>query len=102
MDKSAMSIQPNGYKLDTPNSTIAFFNDSIRDGLKGSVFSDEDNGFVSGKQGMEPLIMNNMLGCRNLDGAAEGAFCTNGNANVKYANAGQVVNYVSSPHHAGP
>ena len=94
MDKSAMSIQPNGYKLDTPNSTIAFFNDSIRDGLKGSVFSDEDNGFVSGKQGMEPLIMNNMLGCRNLDGTAEGAFCTNGNANVKYANAGQVVNYV--------
>nr|WP_242500104.1 type I pullulanase [Bifidobacterium pseudolongum] len=94
MDKSAMSIQPNGYKLDTPNSTIAFFNDSIRDGLKGSVFSDEDNGFVSGKQGIEPLIMNNMLGCRNLDGTAEGAFCTNGNANVKYANAGQVVNYV--------
>ncbi|RYQ04475.1 Amylopullulanase [Bifidobacterium pseudolongum subsp. globosum] len=94
MDKSAMSIQPNGYKLDTPNSTIAFFNDSIRDGLKGSVFSEEDNGFVSGKQGMEPLIMNNMLGCRNVDGTAEGAFCTNGNANVKYANAGQVVNYV--------
>ncbi|PAU67482.1 type I pullulanase [Bifidobacterium criceti] len=93
MDKSAMSIQPNGYELDTPNSTISFFNDSIRDQLKGSVFSEEDNGFVSGKQGLERVILNNMLGCRNTDDF-DGAYCTNGNANVRYANAGQVVNYV--------
>ncbi|MGO4959803.1 type I pullulanase [Bifidobacterium pseudolongum] len=93
MDKSAMSIQPNGYELDTPASTVSFFNDSIRDQLKGSVFSEEDNGFVSGKQGLERVILNNMLGCRNTDDF-DGAYCTNGNANVKYANAGQVVNYV--------
>lgn len=94
MDKSAMSIQPNASKLDTASSTVSFFNDSIRDGLKGSVFSDEDNGFASGKQGIEGLIANNMLGCMNAAHTADGALCTNGNAPSQYANAGQVVNYV--------
>ena len=94
MPKSQMSIQPNAYELDNGTSTVAFFNDSIRDGLKGSVFSATDTGFVSGKQGTEKLIMNNMLGCRNLDNTAAGAFCTNGNANAKYASANQVVQYV--------
>lgn len=32
---------------------IAHFNDDIRDGLKGSVFGDQDNGFVNGMQNME-------------------------------------------------
>ncbi len=32
---------------------IAHFNDGMRDGLKGSVFFDRDNGFVNGKQGQE-------------------------------------------------
>ncbi len=51
MDKSEMTIQPNAYQVasDGTNNGIAFFNDSIRDGLKGSVFSDTDTGFVSGK-----------------------------------------------------
>ncbi|PAU69522.1 Amylopullulanase [Bifidobacterium italicum] len=93
MDKSLMSIQPNAYELDTHNSTVAFFNDSIRDGLKGSVFSDEDTGFATGKADTEQLILNNMLGCRNGD-EFDGAYCTNGNANVKYDNANQIVNYV--------
>ncbi|PHF36223.1 type I pullulanase [Bacillus pseudomycoides] len=35
---------------------IAHFNDDIRDGLKGSVFGDKDNGFVNGKQNMEERI----------------------------------------------
>lgn len=35
---------------------IAHFNDDIRDGLKGSVFGDKDNGFVSGMQNMEERI----------------------------------------------
>ncbi|MED0960544.1 type I pullulanase [Bacillus paramycoides] len=35
---------------------IAHFNDNIRDGLKGSVFEDKDNGFVNGKQNMEDRI----------------------------------------------
>ncbi len=89
-----VQIQPNAYELDTRNSTVSFFNDSIRDGLKGSVFSTEDTDFASGKPNTEGLILNNMLGCQNLEGISKGSFCTNGNANVKYGNAGQIVNYV--------
>ncbi|MCP3738991.1 type I pullulanase [Rossellomorea sp. BNER] len=35
---------------------IAHFNDNIRDGLKGSVFNDQDKGFINGKSGMEETI----------------------------------------------
>lgn len=35
---------------------IAHFNDNIRDGLKGSVFEEKGNGFVSGKENMEDRI----------------------------------------------
>lgn len=35
---------------------IAHFNDNIRDGLKGSVFEEKENGFVNGKQNMEGRI----------------------------------------------
>ncbi|MBO1627459.1 type I pullulanase [Bacillus arachidis] len=35
---------------------IAHFNDDIRDGLKGSVFGDKDNGFVNGMKNMEERI----------------------------------------------
>lgn len=63
MDKSEMTIQPNAYQVasDGTNNGIAFFNDSIRDGLKGSVFSDTDTGFVSGKADQESLIAHNVL-----------------------------------------
>ena len=66
MDKSEMTIQPNAYQVasDGTNNGIAFFNDSIRDGLKGSVFSDTDTGFVSGKADQESLIAHNVLGCQ--------------------------------------
>ncbi|HDR7964514.1 TPA: type I pullulanase, partial [Bacillus wiedmannii] len=35
---------------------IAHFNDNIRDGLKGSVFEEKENGFVNGKDNMEDRI----------------------------------------------
>ncbi|MGD6888078.1 type I pullulanase [Bacillus mobilis] len=35
---------------------IAHFNDNIRDGLKGSVFEEKENGFVNGKENMEGRI----------------------------------------------
>ncbi|MFC2619009.1 MAG: type I pullulanase, partial [Bifidobacterium dentium] len=91
MDKSRMTIQPNAYEVASngKNNGIAFFNDSIRDGIKGSVFSDTDTGFVSGKAGQEGLIAHNALGCRyDAD-----TTCWNGNAQDHYADAGQVVNY---------
>ena len=93
MDKSEMTIQPNAYQVasDGTNNGIAFFNDSIRDGLKGSVFSDTDTGFVSGKADQESLIAHNVLGCQYDADAI--TTCWNGNAQYHYADAGQVVNY---------
>lgn len=93
MDKSEMTIQPNAYKVasDGTNNGIAFFNDSVRDGLKGSVFSDTDTGFISGKADQENLIAHNVLGCQYDENAT--TTCWNGNAQDHYADAGQVVNY---------
>lgn len=99
MDKSKMSIQPNAYELDNTGfngtktgSTVSFFNDSIRDGLKGSVFSDTDTGFVSGKADQENLILHNMLGCP-YDTSEGATTCWNGNAQDHYQTASQVVQY---------
>jgi pullulanase len=49
---SVRALKANAAKLDR----VAVFSDDIRDGIKGSVFSHEDRGFVSGKQGMEESI----------------------------------------------
>ena len=40
---------------------IAHFNDDIRDGLKGSVFEEEDNGFINGKLNMEDRIKKGIM-----------------------------------------
>ncbi|MFD0705037.1 type I pullulanase [Alloscardovia venturai] len=91
LDKSRMSIQPNGSELIDQGTAVSFFNDSIRDTIKGSVFDAQDKGFVQGKTGGESLLMNNILGCQNH---SEYAPCTNGNANVKYAMPSQLIQYV--------
>ncbi|MCU5098332.1 type I pullulanase [Bacillus wiedmannii] len=44
--------QKNAVKMEG----IAHFNDNIRDGLKGSVFEEKENGFVNGKENMEDRI----------------------------------------------
>jgi pullulanase len=49
---SMRALKSNASKLDR----IAVFSDDIRDGIKGSVFRNEDRGFVSGKPGMEETI----------------------------------------------
>ena len=61
------AVTKDGYTLATQvNSAatpeFAYFNDTIRDGLKGSVFDDLDPGFASGKTGMEETIINCFLG----------------------------------------
>lgn len=38
------------------DSRIAAFSDDIRDGIKGSVFSSKEQGFISGREGMEDTI----------------------------------------------
>jgi pullulanase len=49
---SARALKKFAYKLDN----IAVFSDDIRDGIKGSVFVNEEKGFASGRPGMEESI----------------------------------------------
>ncbi|MDP4265215.1 MAG: type I pullulanase [Bacteroidota bacterium] len=49
---SLRAIKANAARLDR----IAVFSDDIRDGIKGSVFDNNDRGFVSNKPGMEESI----------------------------------------------
>ena len=61
------TLTKEGYTLATqPNSAstpgFAYFNDTIRDGLKGNVFDDMDTGFASGATGMETTITRCFLG----------------------------------------
>ncbi|RSX51311.1 pullulanase [Bifidobacterium goeldii] len=85
------TTQPNANKV----PGVAFFNDSLRDAIKGSVFSDEDTGFVSGKAGKENLIATNVLGCNNSrEGIDDSGHCNNGTADTNYGGADQVVQYV--------
>src|SRR5690606_31571662 len=49
---SMRALKANASKLDR----IAVFSDDIRDGIKGSVFINEERGFVSGRNGMEESI----------------------------------------------
>lgn len=85
------TTQPNASKV----KGVAFFNDSLRDAIKGSVFSDEDTGFITGKAGKENLIATNVLGCNNArEGIDENGHCNNGTADTNYGGADQVVQYV--------
>ncbi len=43
--RTYLATQKNAAKLDT---RIGFFNDSVRDGMKGSVFTADETGFISG------------------------------------------------------
>lgn len=58
LDPEQKANQKNAYKM----PGIAHFNDDIRDGLKGSVFDDNDNGFVNGKANMELRIKKGVVG----------------------------------------
>ncbi len=42
--------------------SIGMFQDDLRDGIKGSVFEDEDNGFINGKEDSEELVAAGILG----------------------------------------
>lgn len=47
---------------------IGAFSDDIRDGLKGSVFSETDKGFATGKAGQEERIKSGVIGATNYPG----------------------------------
>lgn len=72
-----------GYKLTTQvNSTetpeFAFFSDTLRDALKGSVFEDSEKGFVSGAEGLEETIEQCFMG-------QAPDWCTTPSQSVNYA-----------------
>lgn len=52
LPESKRALKKFAFKLDD----IAVFSDDIRDGMKGSVFVNEERGFVSGRPGMEESI----------------------------------------------
>ena len=91
LPKSESTIQPNAYKI----PGVAFFNDSFRDSMKGSVFGDASTGFVNGNtdKGVKALLEHNLLGCQFGTSTIK---CSNGNAETHFANAGQVVQYVEA------
>ncbi|OFI45704.1 type I pullulanase [Floricoccus penangensis] len=60
-DKKA--IQKNAVEM----PRIAHFNDSIRDTAKGSVFFDDDPGFINGASRQEKLLLKNIMGGQDLD-----------------------------------
>lgn len=61
------SVTKEGYVMATQlNSTetpeFAYFNDTLRDALKGSVFETSEKGYVSGEEGLEETITQCFLG----------------------------------------
>ncbi len=81
MASNLKANQKNGHHL----PKIAFFNDSFRDAVKGSVFEAKEPGFVNGAKNKERLLYNNMIGAQNLDESLG-----------SYTSANQVVQYVEA------
>lgn len=54
MTKDGYTLATQINSAQTPE--FAYFNDTIRDGLKGSVFDDLDKGYASGKPDMEETM----------------------------------------------
>nr|WP_242844609.1 type I pullulanase [Clostridium novyi] len=81
LSKENKAIQENSSR--TPE--IGFFNDTIRDSVKGNIFSSKDKGFVNGKENLEDIIKFCIMGC-SLDYK---------NFKAIYSSPFQSINYVS-------
>ncbi|MDG5472647.1 type I pullulanase [Jeotgalibacillus sp. ET6] len=64
---------------------VAHFNDTLRDGAKGSVWEDTDPGFINGKQGMEAIMKQSVAGGLDYD-----------DSTATYRDPDQVVQYVEA------
>ena len=76
------SLTKEGYTLSTQVNSketpdFAYFNDNLRDGLKGNVFDTNKLGFVSGAKGLENTITQSFLG------SAE--WCSSPSQTINYA-----------------
>ncbi|TDT61156.1 type I pullulanase [Fonticella tunisiensis] len=72
----------NSYRL----PGIGFFNDSIRDSIRGGVFNASEKGFVSGRPGLESRIKVSVVGCIFYSDDIKGL----------YTSPVQSINYVSA------
>lgn len=77
------TLTKDGYLMTTQNNStqvpgFAFFSDTFRDGLKGSVFGSSDRGYVSGASKLENTIENCFLGL-------SGTWCTTPAQSINYA-----------------
>jgi pullulanase len=96
-----MTIQTQAYRVDNQEgrgertgSTIGFFNDSLRDALKGSSWNGDiaGRGFVSGKPGLEKIIAYNILGAQPTQDKDITSSFDHG-MSKRYADASQVQQY---------
>ena len=76
------SLTKEGYELATQTNSagtpdFAYFNDAIRDGLKGHVFDTDTKGFVSGGENFEDVIAGAFLGASD--------WCSSPSQTVNYA-----------------
>ena len=76
-------VTKDGYLMTTQNNStqvpgFAFFSDTIRDGLRGSVFNTGERGYVSGASKLENLIENCFIG-------QAGTWCTTPAQAINYA-----------------
>lgn len=77
------TLTKDGYFMTTQTNSekvpgFAFFSDTLRDGLKGSVFSTSDRGYVSGASKLESVIENCFLGLA-------GTWCKTPAQSINYA-----------------
>lgn len=95
-----MTIQSQAYRLDNregrrtnTDSTVGFFNDSLRDVIKGPSWAGTYNGkgFCSGKKGTERLVAYNLLGCQPTK---DKEILNSLPKPIHYADASQVQQYV--------
>lgn len=75
------ALKTNVHLLD---SSVAIFSDDTRDVIKGSVFFEENPGFVNGASGLEDKVLGAVTGWRDGSWGFEPKCC------------GQIINYVSA------
>ncbi|MCM1283815.1 MAG: type I pullulanase [Muribaculaceae bacterium] len=76
------AVTKEGYKMATQQNSentpgFAFFNDTIRDGLKGNVFNEGEVGYVSGATNQESLVESCFMG--------DATWCSSPSQTVNYA-----------------
>lgn len=76
------SVTKDGYlmatQINSPETPdFAYFNDTLRDALKGSVFETSEKGYVSGAEGLEETITQNFFGAAD--------WCTSPSQTINYA-----------------